>query len=228
MPQVIQVIEPAETIHGALLLEYLAGETLKISDLTNELAYELGSQFAHIHLSRTTGYGDLIHPDTLTPDPRDYFLLQFEMGLKECSTHLPQELLAKCQKYFNTHVNLLTTVDGPCMVHRDFRPGNIIVHDNKLQGIIDWATSRSSFAEEDFRSLEHAWKWPTATSKKDFLAGYASIRPIPDYSVIMPLLRLTRSLDTLGFTIKRNTWQTSNAHVYQFERQFLNKFFSNY
>ncbi len=41
-------------------------------------------------------------------------------------------------------------MDGTCVVHRDYRPGNLIVHDGKLQGIIDWTGARTSFAEEDF------------------------------------------------------------------------------
>lgn len=229
VPQIINVIEPEETIHGAILMSLLPGAPLKITDITDKLAYELGSLFARIHLNRTTGYGDLIQPNNLTPDPRVYFSQQFETGFAECSGHLPTKLLEQCRNYYNTHVNLLTSVDGPCIVHRDFRPGNVIVHKNKISGIIDWATSRASFAEEDFRSIEHCWDWATnPASKTNFLAGYASIRPVPNYNTIMPLLRLTRSLDIIGFTLKRNTWQSSNAHVYQFERQFLDTFFSNF
>jgi Ser/Thr protein kinase RdoA (MazF antagonist) len=229
VPHIIQTIAPEANIHGAILMSYLPGAPLKITDITNELAYEIGSQFARIHSNRTAGYGDLIEPKNLTPDPRVYFSQQFETGLSECSQHLPPELLEQCRNYYNTHLDLLTTVDGPCIVHRDFRPGNLMIHDNKLQGIIDWSTSRASFAEEDFRTIEHNWDWSiNPASKTSFLAGYASIRPVPNYTTIMPLLRLSRSLDILGFTLKRNTWQSTNAHVYKHERQFLDTFFSTF
>jgi Ser/Thr protein kinase RdoA (MazF antagonist) len=113
-------------------------------------------------------------------------------------------------------------------VHRDFRPGNVIIHDGKIQGIIDWASGRASFAEEDFCPLEHG-EWPTSpVTKASFLAGYASIRPVPDYSQIMPLLRLSRSFATMGFLIKKGTWKTIHARVYQSNRQSLDRFLQSY
>lgn len=32
--------------------------------------------------------------------------------------------------------------DGPCVVHMDFRPGNILINDNKVTGIIDYESQR--------------------------------------------------------------------------------------
>ncbi|HXF28491.1 MAG TPA: phosphotransferase [Chlamydiales bacterium] len=138
---------------------------------------------------------------------------------------MTQTLLKQCRHYYDTHIDLLASADGPCMIHRDFRPGNVIVHEGKLAGIIDWASGRAGFAEEDFCPLEHG-EWPIhPTCKKSFLAGYASIRPVPDYSTIMPLLRLSRAFATIGFTVKRGTWKSSHARVYQSNRQFLETFF---
>jgi len=226
VPNIIQVVPPEANVYEAILMEYLQGAPLKIADITDELAYEIGTLLARIHLNRAVGYGDLTRPDDLTLSPREYFTQQFESGFAECSKHLPAALLKKCRDYFNTHINLLDSVDGPCMVHRDFRPGNLMVSDGRLQGIIDWATSRASAAQEDFATLEHCWEWPiNSTYKESFLAGYVNIRPVPDYSVV-PLLRLSRALDVIGFTLKRGTWESSNASLYQFNRRFLDVFFA--
>ncbi len=227
VPRVVAVVEPDETLQGAILMECLPGATLKVSDVTNELAYEFGTLLARIHLNRLPGYGDIIYPDKLILSPRKYFAQFFERGIDECSKHLPEELLQKCHDYYNANKHLLDFVDGPCMIHRDFRPGNVMIHSGKIQGIIDWETSRASFVEEDFRSMEHCWEWESHPDhKKAFLAGYASIRPVPDYDAVMPLLRLVRTLDTLGFTFKRGTWESSLAQLYQAERRFLDVFFS--
>jgi Ser/Thr protein kinase RdoA (MazF antagonist) len=225
VPRIIQVVKPEAEINGAILMEYLPGALLKISDLTDKLAYEIGSQLARIHLNRISGYGDLTQPDDLNPDPRVYFTSKFDEGFDECSNHLPKSLLEKCRHYFDSNIDRLASVDGPCMIHRDFRPGNIIVNNGKLHGIIDWASGRASFAEEDFCPLEFG-EWPTdPTNKQFFLNGYASIRSVPDYSAIMPLLRLNRAIATIGFTVKQRTWETSNSKLYQFNRQFLETFF---
>jgi Ser/Thr protein kinase RdoA (MazF antagonist) len=224
VPRIIQLIEPETNIHGSVLMEHLPGTLLKIADFTDALAYEMGSLLALIHINRVAGYGDFIKPQELKPDPRAHFTLKFEEGLEECNNHLPKALLEQCHRYYDSHLNLLDSVDGPCMIHRDFRPGNIIIDGGKIRGIIDWSSGRASFAEDDFCPMEHG-EWPSnSTSKKSFLSGYASIRPIPNYNAIMPFLRLNRAIAAIGFTVKRGTWTSSNARLYQFNRQFLETF----
>ncbi len=222
VPRIVELIEPETNINGAILMDCLPG--IPLTEVNDELAYEIGSHLARIHLNRVQAYGDLTQPQHLNADPRVNFTMKFEEGLAECRTHLPKALLEKCQHYYETHLNLLVSVDGPCIIHRDFRPGNVIVCDGKLQGIIDWASGRASFAEEDFCPVEHG-EWPINPNiKESFLAGYASIRPLPDIKAIMPLLRLNRAIAIIGFTIKGRTWESSNAQVYQFNRQFIESF----
>lgn len=118
-----------------------------------------------------------------------------------------------------TYIDLLLSADGPCVIHRDFRPGNIIASDGKVQGIIDWSSGRGGFAEDDFCPLEFG-EWP-ADFKTSFLEGYASIRKVPDYKPMMPLLRLSRAIAAVGFTVKRETWESRNAKLYQCNLHYL-------
>jgi Ser/Thr protein kinase RdoA (MazF antagonist) len=225
VPHIIQNIVPDADIKGAILMECLPGSLLKAADFTEKLAYEIGSQLACIHLNRVDGYGDLTQPQELSPDPRIHFTRKFDEGMTECENHLPKPLLQQCRQYFDKHIKLLASVDGPCIIHRDFRPGNIMIHEGKLQGIIDWSSGRASFAEEDFCPLEFG-EWPNnLMSKKSFLDGYASIRSIPAYGELMPLLRVNRAIATIGFTVKRGTWENSHSQLYQTNRQFLDAFF---
>src|SRR3990167_5118087 len=214
VPNIIQTIEPRVNIHGAILMEYMPGALIKAEDFTNDLAYEVGLILARIHMNRATGYGDLTQPHDLKPDPRVYFTMKFEEGLLECINHLPKELIEQCRDYYYKYIHLLNSVDGPCIAHRDFRAGNVIAYNNKVMGIIDWSSARASFAEEDFCFLEHG-DWPiNPDNKKYFLQGYASIRTVPDYNAIMPLLRLNRAIAIIGFAIKRRTWKSSMAAKY--------------
>ncbi len=225
VPRIIQVVKPEETVNGAILMECLQGALLKIKDFTETLAYEMGSSLARIHLNQQAGYGDLIEPQNLRPDARTHFTLKFEEGFEECATHLPKALLRQCREYYDSHVHLLDTVDGPCIIHRDFRPGNVLVDDGKLQGIIDWASARAGFAQEDFCSMEHG-EWPThPANKKSFLEGYATVRPIPKYDDVMPLLRLNKAIATIGYTVKIGTWDTTHTRIYKYNREFLDTFF---
>ncbi len=97
----------------------------------------------------------------------------------------------------------------------------MIVYEGKLQGIIDWASARAGFAQEDFVPMEHGEWLIDPKSRKAFVAGYASIRPVPDYEAMMPLLRLSKAIATVGFTVKHGTWNSSHARIYQFNRHFL-------
>lgn len=227
VPRILQIVPPETDIHGAILMQCLPGVLLKITDYTDELAFEMGSLLARIHLNRTEGYGDLIEPQSISLNPRVYFTQKFEEGFEECSNHLPESLLERCRSYYHEHLHLLDAVDGPCMIHRDYRPGNIIVYEGKIQGIIDWSSARASFAQEDFCHMEHT-EWSVhPASKKSFLAGYASIRPVPEYSALMPFLRLNLAIASIGFTVKRGTWDNANARLYQFNRQFLEAILTN-
>lgn len=224
VPRLLQMVEPQEGLKGALLLEFLPGRLLTVEDLSEKLAYEIGSKLACIHQSRLPAFGDPIFTQELRPNPHYWFCRKFEEGFAECRDHLPRQLLDKVQRYFEENCRLLDAVDGPCMVHRDFRPGNLLVLDGKLTGIIDWTAGRAGFAEEDFCPLEQG-EWPIKASQKEaFLAGYASTRPVPDYRQLMPLLFVNRAIAVVGFTVKQNSWNTTHAALYQKFRRFLDAF----
>jgi aminoglycoside phosphotransferase (APT) family kinase protein len=224
VPQIIATVEPSSSHFGAILMKYVNGELLKDEDWSNDLSFEIGIALARLHNNRADGYGDLTKPETLVQEPSLYFNEKFEEEFDECKGHLPNNLIDKCRAYLDRCQSLLANVDGPCLVHRDFRPGNMIVWHGKLQGIIDWASARSGFAEQDFCSIEH-FKWaPHAKYKKTLLDGYSSIRPVPNYQLLMPLLQLGRALAVIGYTFKSKTWNNSNSSLYAFNRQFLDSF----
>ena len=224
VPQIIATVEPTNSHFGSILMEYMKGELLKDEDWSNDLAFEIGIALAHLHNNRTDGYGDLTKPKTLFREASLYFNEKFQEELDECKGHLPKNLIEKCNTYLDSCQILLANVDGPCIVHRDFRPGNMIVSQGRLQAIIDWASARSGFAEQDFCSIEH-FKWaPHSKYKKILLDGYSCIRPIPNYQPIMPLLQLGRSLAVIGYTFKSKTWNNRNSGLYTFNRQFLDSF----
>lgn len=219
VPKIIQLIEQEAGLDAAVLMECVQGDLLKSETVTKALASEIGSILASIHLEHAEGYGDMTEPSHLSGDPRIPFMMKFEEGLEECQGHLPESLLKTCRWHFDKNIDLLLSADGPCVIHRDFRPGNIIAFEGKVQGIIDWSSGRGGFAEEDFCLLEFG-EW-SAGCKDSFLEGYASIRKVPDYKSMMPLLRLSRAVAAVGFTVKRGTWESRNSKLYQFNLNHL-------
>lgn len=224
VPRILNVAEPCENHPGAILMECLPGNLLQKKDFKENLAFDVGKCLAKIHLHPLEGYGDLINLP-LNQDPCISFTTKFQEGLKECQEHFSLDLMKKCEHFYDSHVNLLKSVDGACIVHRDFRPGNLMVFEGRLQGVIDWSSARASFAEEDFSLLEHEEWSLDDKSKTPFLEGYASVRPIPYYKPLVPFLRLNKAIATLGFMYKRKTWQNKCKALYQFNFNFLKKLF---
>lgn len=219
VPKIIQLIEQEAGLDAAVLMECVQGNLFKSETATKALAWEIGSILARIHIEPTEGYGDLTDPSHLSSDPRFHFTMKFEEGIEECKGHLPESLLETCRRHFDKDLNLLLSVDGPCVIHRDFRPGNIIASDGKVRGIIDWSSGRGGFAEDDFCPLEFG-EWPESC-KDSFLKGYSSIRKVPNYKKMMPLLRLSRAVAAVGFTVKRGTWESRNSKLYRFNLNYL-------
>ena len=151
---------------SALLLEYIEGEALiskcKVSD---QVIKDLGQNLAKIHLNRFKLYGDLTQRSSLTKDPKKNFIVKYKEGIDECSGHLSSELLAFCKYYLQRNLIKLEEADGPCLIHRDFRPSNVIANQVRLLGVVDWSSARSSFAEDDFCPLEHG-EWNFSKNKR--------------------------------------------------------------
>lgn len=225
--RVIQVIAPEKNFHGAILMKCLPGELGSSKNLTVDVAYHVGQSLAKIHTVRTDGYGELIEINDLGSNAYFYFKKKLVEVSLECEKYISKELLQNVDNYFQNHQKLFMSIDGPCITHRDFRAGNILIHEGKLSGIIDWAGIYSGFAEEDFVPLEHHNEWPMDASKKQaFLDGYSSVRPIPNYLNILPLLQLKKALEILGFIIKTNSVNCKNSQLYLDNYDFLQNFFN--
>jgi Ser/Thr protein kinase RdoA (MazF antagonist) len=226
VPKILNVIDPQINIYGAILMEYKEGSVMKITDFNASIAKQAGAVLAEIHSNRTNSYGELIETTQSNFNPIEIVSVKFEEGLKECIGHLPDQLIEQTKNYFYSHLDLLNEVDGPCIVHYDFRPGNIIALNNKITGIIDWSSSRSSFAEEDFCSFEHVEWLIDARTKKEFLDGYASIRPVPNYSRVMPILRIMKAITSMGFIVKQNIFNKNRNRWYELNLNFLENLFT--
>jgi hypothetical protein len=213
VPAIKEVVPPETEIKGAVLMEWLPGALLTKDALTESIAFEIGSQLGIIHSHSTNEYGDLIYADALDSDPRVPFTAKFEEGIVECSGHLSDSLLKKCRRFYEDNISLLLSADGPCIIHRDFRPGNLIIQD--------------SFSEEDFCSMEFGGWLNDSYIKQAFFQGYSTVRPVPNYQNLSPLLRLSKAIATIGFTVKRKTWNNISSSLYQIHYQFLKSFVKN-
>lgn len=86
-----------------------------------------------------------------------------EWGLAWCDRHAPSPL-------------------APCLLHRDYRTGNYLVHEGRLAAVLDWEFAGWGDAREDLGwMLARCWRFARPDREAggvgraaDFLAGYAS------------------------------------------------------
>lgn len=227
LPQILHTIDPEKGFHGALILEDVPGNLLKAETLSDDTAFELGEVLARLHSVSVESYGDLSTPKSKRKALSPVELMQnyFEGSLSECKHNIDPKLLAKCTEYVEKNLSVFLEAQGPCIVHRDFRPGNTIALNGKVKAIIDFEIAMGSFPEEDFAMMETlAWHQHPRT-RAPFLKGYASVRPLPEnLEEILPLLKLLKALGAIGFTFERNSWKTHHAHVYQNNLAFIEHF----
>lgn len=205
VPRILCAVEPDDEVQGAVLMECYPGRTLRTDELTDELAFKCGQLLAQVHQHSVSSYGDPKEADVSINDPRIFYDKKFIEALNECRHNLTHILIDKIEAYYLKHRDLLLKTDGPCVIHRDFRPGNIIVHDGEIQGIIDWTAARFGFAEDDFVTVQTG-EWDVdGQGTQPFFDGYTSVRPLSFvWQDVMPLLLIGRSIMTLGFLFREN------------------------
>lgn len=188
--------------HPAILMEYLDG--LPIKDLGEKTAWKMGELLGKLHRI----------PQQEKCDPLAEMKSYLFRSLTECQGYLSQDLLTKTELFFESQVPLLKEVDAPCIVHRDFKPGNLVAQNGDILGVIDWENARITFAEEDFTQMELLYWEKDPSTRKPFMEGYQSVRSLPNVKEMMPLLKVLKSLGAIGFTLERGTWGTTHTSIY--------------
>jgi aminoglycoside phosphotransferase (APT) family kinase protein len=188
VPRVLDFWEGSEQITGALLLSEIRGAPCS-GEINEQIAYQIGVNHAMLHKVSTPSYGAEV-VDGFKPyeanDWRGYIKGNFEKLKGSCKEVLNEKFYELCIIHFDEAFSALPRSDGPCMVHMDFRPGNILIDNNEVTGIIDFESARGGSSEIDFTKIDrYVWK-TNPQSKTWYIEGYTSIRPILDLNSVLP------------------------------------------
>lgn len=117
---------------------------------------------------------------------RLYLKNNFEKWKEPCKEVLHPDLFEKCITHFDSVYSALPEPDGPRVVHMDFRPGNILIKDNRVVGIIDYESARGGSTGIDFTKINrYVWEVNPLT-RLPYVQGYESVRPLLDLEAIIP------------------------------------------
>lgn len=188
VPKVLDIWYGDESNTGALLLSAIQGVPCT-ENMDEKLYFQMGVYHAMLHEVKTPGYGYHSTERFNILDQNDWRLHiknNFEKWKEPCKELLEPALYEQCILHFDGVFSALPDPDGPCFVHMDFRPGNILVSGNKVTGIIDFESARGGSSEIDFTKINrYIWEVNPRT-KSPYFEGYQTIRTMLNLEIVLP------------------------------------------
>jgi Ser/Thr protein kinase RdoA (MazF antagonist) len=207
VPALLDVWEPAaDTRQGAMLLSYLPGAV--ISDpVDRHLAHQMGALLARLHLHRRDHFGDENDPDRGHTGWWALLHRAHDNWRPHCEAVLPPALWAQARARYEELYAGLPAPDGPCWVHSDYRPGNVLVlqegTQRRITGLIDFESARGGSADYDFVKVSH-YVWDAVPgTRAAFCRGYATVRPLPEIDGTLPFYRLHNAIGGIAWCVRR-------------------------
>lgn len=204
VPQVLDVWLPEDDQPGALLLSLLPGKIIT-GKVSQKLAYSLGELLARLHTHELSRFGDDFDSNELLPAGWWELFDQAYKGWQPlCEQVLPATLIQRTLIAYDRLYRSLPDPDGPCYVHYDFRPGNVLVQHGRINGLIDFESTRGGSADLDFIKIKNEVWDVSPETRVPFLAGYRSIRDLPDIERTLPLYTLHNAYGGIAWCVRRS------------------------
>ncbi len=183
-PKIVHVLEPGDGVGQGFLMEWLEGETLgariarsdRFEQVRPELAYQCGALLARIHRIDLDATG--LRERLAVRDPEQVIRASWA-GYQEFGT--PQPMIDYTARWL---LENLPEPCEPCLVHGDFRNGNLMVTaDDGVVAVLDWEGAHIGDPIRDLGWLcTNSWRFGVTDKVvggfgelDDLLAGYASV-----------------------------------------------------
>ncbi|MEW4220251.1 phosphotransferase family protein [Rossellomorea marisflavi] len=184
---------------GFLVLEALEGAPAT-GVVSENLAWEIGKILARLHAIRVgpEDYGGAVRDEFSRWS--EFLPAQFYSFAEDAKKVLDPELFDLALVQFEEMRKELPPPDGPSFIHMDFRPGNILVRDDHVAGIIDFESVRIGSTELDFTKIERDVCQRFPGTREAFEDGYRSVRPLIDLDRVLPFYRMTDAFNSTGWS----------------------------
>ncbi|PGC63516.1 phosphotransferase [Bacillus toyonensis] len=202
VPQVLDYWEGNEDVTGALLLSAINGVPA-IGNVDAALAYDIGVQHAKLHAIIPNEQDFKSSVSNVYGQWSEFIQRHFFSFAEDVKAVIEPRLYEQSLQHFERHLKLLPTPDGPCFIHMDFRPGNILVYENQVAGIIDFESVRIGATEMDFTKINRDIFMKYPGTMEAYQQGYESIRPLIDLQEVLPFYRFTDAFNSIGWCKRR-------------------------
>lgn len=206
VPKVLDFFDEGFDKGGALLLSYIDGESI-LGNVHKDISYQMGELLGKLHSVSSEYFGDIRNSNKVSKE-NDWWKMIFDWfqdWIPLCEKALSKDILYNCIDFFKEMYEDLPKPDGPCVIHLDYRPANILVKGNKIAGLIDFESSRYGSADIDFTKVKlEVWD-KNIGAKVQFLKGYSSVRNVPYIEKTLPFYLFYNAFGGVGWCVKRKS-----------------------
>lgn len=201
IPKLLDVWKGDEQAVGALLLSALPGETLGAASIEKE-AYHVGVYHAQLHEIQPDA-DNRTHIDNEFSNWREFVDRMFYSFAEDTAKQISPEKIKAALKKYEAMKNGMPPLDGPAFLHMDFRPANILVHNQTVSGSIDFESVRFGATEMDFTKLHRDYLQRDPALFRAYQEGYRSVRKLLDLETVLPFYRFVDAFNSIGWCERR-------------------------
>lgn len=190
---------------GAILLNEIQGQPIN-DNFDMNLTYKMGELLAKLHSIDFDSINYGINKSNSVTEEREwkqYIYSRIEDNKKNCFEVMDREIYNKCINIFNRFYIDFRMGFAPCIIHLDYRPGNIMEYKGNITGLIDFESARSGAFEIDFVKMKN-YVWDKDKNYKvGFINGYKSVKQIYELDDMIDFYNFYNAFGSISWFVDR-------------------------
>ena len=172
----------------ALILKRISATPMKEEEVNSVSAYDLGRLLGKLHSLKKVANFPM----------KKNFMENTKVSLKLCENIVSSEILELSNDYLYTRFPSIDSLQGPTIIHRDFRPGNILKNKEGEYFVLDWELVATGFVQEDFAVVDFFIWQGNEEIKESFCRGYQTVTLLPTLDS-QDFFLVCKAIGALGF-----------------------------
>jgi aminoglycoside phosphotransferase (APT) family kinase protein len=206
-----------------IIVEDLKAETLN-EDITPEKTRDSGKYLAYIHSSQSFDKAGWWEWEDGEPEvigfPDDSLKGRIEDNLEDNLEYFREEgidwLVEVSERFLDDYLGLIPTNFEAVFVHHDYNPGNILVEDGEIVGILDFDYAHSSHGQRDLVKAANNFWIRGKVDRENIYEGYREVGELDEsFNQNEPLYRLETLIDILKGFIEHDQITVEEAQEYE-------------